>query len=66
MIGDSCRYQSQKDFHPKKWNQEEDAIEHRSPHQHKGDNLGAERYCLVFPEIADVRAEVPVIQQPVI
>ena len=42
------------------------AIEHRSPHQHKGDNLGAERYCLVFPEIADVWTEVPVIQQPVI
>ena len=48
------------------WNQEEDAIEHRSPHQHKGDNLGAERYCLVFPEIADIWTEVPVIQQPVI
>ena len=42
------------------------AIEHRSPHQHKGDNLGAERYCLVFPEIADIWTEVPVIQQPVI
>ena len=66
MISDSCGYQSQENLYPYKRNQEEDAIEHRSPHQHKGDNLGAERYCLVFPEIADVWTEVPVIQQPVI
>ena len=42
------------------------AVEHRSPHQHKGDDLGSERYGLIFTEVADVRTEVPVIQQPIV
>lgn len=66
MISDPCGNQSQENLYPYQRNQEENAIKHSSPHQHERDNFGSERDRLIFAVIADIRTEVPMIEQPVI
>ena len=66
MISDSRGNQSQENLYPYQGNQAENAVKHSSPHQRERDNLGSERDRLVFAVIANIRAEVPMIEQPVI
>ena len=66
MISDSRGNQSQENLYPYQRYQAENAIKHSSPHQRERDYLGSERDRLVFAVIANIRAEVPMIEQPVI
>ena len=62
MISDACGYQSQENLYPYQGNQEEDAVKHGAPHQYERNDFGMERNGFIFAVVANIRAEVPMVQ----
>ncbi len=66
MIGYTTCQNHQKDLQQQMLNDEERAIKKRNPHQADGNNLYVQGNGLVLPEVADVRSEVLVAEQPIV
>ena len=62
MISNPCGYQSQENLYPYQRNQEEDAVKHSAPHQYERNDFGMKRNGFIFAIVADIRAEVTMIQ----
>lgn len=66
MITDPCGDEKQDDFYPYHGDQEEDAVNHRAPHQQHRDDFSSQGDGFILAIVADVGTEVLLADQPVV